>query len=56
MNKEEIIDYLKSNLKIKLSKERDWNCDKTIIRLILNDEIISKDVLKTSKSTGLPIN
>ncbi len=56
MNKQDIIDYLKSNLKIEISKERDWTCDRITVKLVLNGETISKDVLKTSKTTGLPIN
>ena len=55
MCKEEIIDYLRSNLKIKISKSRDWTCDRTTVKLVLNGETISTDTLITSKSTGLPI-
>ena len=54
MSKEEIIEFLKDNLTIKITKTRDWDCDITVVKLLLNDKTISKSVLRTSKKTGLP--
>ena len=43
MEREELIQFLKDNLKIELSVEDDWESKEVCVRLYLGDEIISDD-------------
>lgn len=43
MNKEELIQFLKDNLKIELSKVEDWETTELEVRLYLGDEVISDE-------------
>lgn len=43
MNKEELIQFLKDNLKIELSMVEDWETTELEVRLYLGDEVISNE-------------
>ena len=45
MNKEELIKFLKDNLKVRLSFENDWEYKEIGVKLYLGNEIISSDFI-----------
>lgn len=45
MNKEELILFLRDNLKIKLSKDEVWGTTELEVRLYLGDEVISDEFI-----------
>lgn len=49
MNKEELIQFLKNNLKIELSKVEDWETTELEVRLYLGNEIISSEFICIGK-------